>query len=196
MGFLFLKLEVVMALKVGIIKSSDVSKWCEYKGADGDVQAEFKVRGIAYKPFQVAIERAGNQISSKGYDVMVKDEDAKLYHELLMDACAAHLIEDWKGVVFAEIVDGKTVESEKPYTPENASKLLNLGDIGISIWLFIKEQAQKIQEDADKDKALILGKSWSSTNTKNVCVENAARNRANQVLRRPYSGSARIFVCG
>jgi hypothetical protein len=27
-----------------------------------------------------------------------------------MDACAAHLIEDWKGVVFAEIVDGKTVE--------------------------------------------------------------------------------------
>ncbi len=176
-----------MALKVGIIKSSDVSKWCEYKGADGEVQAEFKVRGIAYKPFQVAIERAGNQISSKGYDVMVKDENAKLYHELLMDACAAHLIEDWKGVVFAEIVDGKTVESEKPYTPENASKLLNLGDIGISIWLFIKEQAQKIQEDADKDKALILGKSSSSTNTKNVCVENAARNRTNQVLRWSYS---------
>ncbi len=113
-----------MALKVGIIKSSDVSKWCEYKGADGEVQAEFKVRGIAYKPFQVAIERAGNQISSKGYDVMVKDENAKLYHELLMDACAAHLIEDWKGVVFAEIVDGKTVESEKPYTqrmPQNFS---------------------------------------------------------------------------
>ncbi|MCW8540112.1 hypothetical protein OQH49_18210, partial [Acinetobacter baumannii] len=68
--------------------------------------------------------------------------------------------------IFAEIVDGKTVESEKPYTPENASKLLNLGDIGISIWLFIKEQAQKIQEEADKDKALILGKSSSSTNTK------------------------------
>ncbi|MGU9602603.1 hypothetical protein ACV35Y_20020, partial [Acinetobacter baumannii] len=52
------------------------------------------------------------------------------------------------------------------YTPENASKLLNLGDIGISIWLFIKEQAQKIQEDADEDKALILGKSSISTNTK------------------------------
>ncbi|MEG8988092.1 hypothetical protein VPJ55_19150, partial [Acinetobacter baumannii] len=50
--------------------------------------------------------------------------------------------------------------------PENASKLLNLGDIGISIWLFIKEQAQKIQEDADKDKALILGKSSSSISTK------------------------------
>ncbi|HAV4098881.1 TPA: hypothetical protein JIN69_003610, partial [Acinetobacter baumannii] len=44
--------------------------------------------------------------------------------------------------------------------------LLNLGDIGISIWLFIKEQAQKIQEEADKDKALILGKSSSSISTK------------------------------
>ncbi|MEV8215862.1 hypothetical protein, partial [Leifsonia sp. NPDC077715] len=74
--------------------------------------------------------------------------------------------EDWKGIVFAEIVEGKSVETEKPYTPENASKLLNLGDIGIVIWSFIKEQAQKIQEEADKDKALILGKSPSSTNIK------------------------------
>ncbi|WP_421833275.1 hypothetical protein [Acinetobacter baumannii] len=155
-----------MALKVGIVRSSEVSKWCEYKGPDGEVLAEFKVRGVAYKPFQVAIERAGNQISSKGYDVMVKDENAKLYHELLMDACAAHLIEDWKGVVFAQVVDGKTEETEMAYTPENASKLLNLGDIGISIWLFVKEQAQKIQEEADKEKALILGKSSSSTNTR------------------------------
>jgi len=156
-----------MALKVGIIQSSEVSKWCEFKGIDGQVQAEFKVRGIAYKPFQVAIERAGNQISSKGYDVMANDPSAKLYHELLMDACAAHLIEDWKGVVFAQVVDGKTVETEMPYTPENASKLLNMGDIGIQIWLFVKEHTQKIQEEADKDKAIILGKSSSSTNTKN-----------------------------
>lgn len=167
MGFFISKIsEVVMALKVGIIKSSEVSKWCEFKDAAGQVQAEFKVRGIAFKPFQVAIERAGNQISSKGYDVMASDPSAKLYHELLMDACAAHLIEDWKGVVFAQVVDGKTIETEMPYTPENASKLLNLGDIGISIWYFVKEQAQKIQEEADKDKALILGKSSSSTNTK------------------------------
>lgn len=53
MGFLISKIsEVAMALKVGIIKSSDVSKWCEYKDSDGQVQAEFKVRGIAYKPFR------------------------------------------------------------------------------------------------------------------------------------------------
>ncbi|MCH2072965.1 hypothetical protein ACW2B4_16525 [Acinetobacter pittii] len=153
-----------MSLKVGIVRSSEVSKWCTFETAGG--QAEFKIRGIGYKPFQVALEKAGNQISSKGYDVMVKDENAKLYHELLMDACAAHLIEDWKGVVFAEVVESNSVETEKPYTPENASKLLNLGDIGIVIWSFIKEQAQKIQEEADKEKALILGKSSSSTNTR------------------------------
>lgn len=151
-----------MALKVGIVQSSEVSKWCTFETAGG--QAEFKIRGIGYKPFQVALEKAGNQISSKGYDVMVKDE--KLYHELLLDAAGAHLIEDWKGVVFAEVIEGKTVETEQPYTPENASKLLNLGDIGLVIWTFIKDQAQKIQEDADKDKATILGKSSNSTNTK------------------------------
>ncbi|WP_202742115.1 hypothetical protein [Acinetobacter calcoaceticus] len=153
-----------MALKVGIVRSSEVSKWCTFETADG--QAEFKIRGIGYKPFQVALEKAGNQITSKGYDVMVRDENSKLYHELLLDAAGAHLIEDWKGVVFAEVEDGETVESEKPYTPENASKLLNLGDIGLLIWSFVKEQAQKIQEEADKDKATILGKSLNSTSTK------------------------------
>lgn len=155
-----------MALKVGIVQSSEVSKWCQFKNAKGEVQAEFKIRGIAYKPFQVAIERAGNQITSKGYDVMTIDPADKLYHELLMDACAAHLIEDWKGVFFAEVVNGKTVETDMPYTAENASKLFNLGDIGVAIWLFIKTEAQKIQENADKDKAVILGKSLSSTSTK------------------------------
>jgi len=154
-----------MALKVGIVQSSEVSKWCTFETADG--QAEFKIRGIGYKPFQVSLEKAGNQITSKGYDVMVKDVNSKLYHELLLDAAGAHLIEDWKGVVFAEVEDGETVESEKPYTPENASKLLNLGDIGLLIWSFVKEQAQKIQEEADKDKATILGKSSNSTSTRN-----------------------------
>lgn len=48
----------------------------------------------------------------------------------------------------------------------STTKLLNLGDIGLLIWSFIKEQAQKIQEDVDKDKATILGKSSSSTSTR------------------------------
>lgn len=50
-----------MALKVGFVRSSEVSKWCTFESAGG--QAEFKIRGIGYKPFQVALEKAGNQIT-------------------------------------------------------------------------------------------------------------------------------------
>lgn len=69
MGFIPKISEVAIALKVGIIKSSDVAQWCTFVTEGG--QAEFKIRGIGYKPFQVALEKAGNQITSKGYDVMV-----------------------------------------------------------------------------------------------------------------------------
>ena len=58
-----------MSLIVGLNKSKQISKWCEYKDAEGNVLAEIKVRGISYKPYQVAVERAQNQISSKGFDV-------------------------------------------------------------------------------------------------------------------------------
>jgi len=178
-----------MALKVGIVRSSEVSKWCTFETAAG--QAEFKIRGIGYKPFQVALEKAGNQISSKGYDVMVKDENGKLYHELLLDAAGAHLIEDWKGVVFAEVVEGETIEIDQPYTPENASKLLNLGDIG----LLIKSKPRRYRRMPIR----IRRRFWESHRTlqvsKNLCVKNAARNRTNQVLRWAYPRSARIFLC-
>ncbi len=123
-----------MALKVSIQTSKTVSKWREYVDGDGNVLAEFKIRGIAYKPYQVALERANNQITSKGYDVSKASKDDKLYHELLLEAAACHLIEDWKGVVFEEKIDGgEVVETEPEYSPENAVKLLNMGDIGISI---------------------------------------------------------------
>lgn len=51
---------------------------------------------------------------------MTTDPTDKLYHELLMDACAAHLIGDWKSVVFAEVVNGQTVETDMPYTAEKS----------------------------------------------------------------------------
>ncbi|MGZ2080098.1 hypothetical protein ACXP65_19405, partial [Acinetobacter baumannii] len=96
-----------MALKVSIQTSKTVSKWREYVDGDGNVLAEFKIRGIAYKPYQVALERANNQITSKGYDVSKASKDDKLYHELLLEAAACHLIEDWKGVVFEEVTENQ-----------------------------------------------------------------------------------------
>lgn len=153
-----------MALKVSIQTSKTVSKWREYVDGDGNVLAEFKIRGIAYKPYQVALERANNQITSKGYDVSKASKDDKLYHELLLEAAACHLIEDWKGVVFEEMKDGgEVVETEPEYSPENATKLLNMGDIGISIWLYVKQEAEDIQKEADSYKDEVVGKSSSST---------------------------------
>ena len=150
-----------MALKVAIQKSKEVSIWKEYKDSEGNVLAEFKIRGEGYKPFRVAMERAQNQVTSKGYDVSTAGKEDKLYHELLLEAAACHLIADWKGIVFVE--DGKEVEP--PCTPENATKLFNMGDIGVAIWAFVKSHAEQIQVDADTYRDEILGKSENSEST-------------------------------
>ncbi|MFH3942302.1 hypothetical protein ACJBLD_17100 [Acinetobacter nosocomialis] len=153
-----------MALKVTIQTSKTVSKWREYTDTEGNVLAEFKIRGSGYKPYQVALERANNQINSKGFDVSKAGKDDKLYHELLLEAAACHLIEDWKGVVFEEKIDGgEVIETEPEYSSENAMKLLNMGDIGISIWLYVKQEAEDIQKEADAYKDEVGGKSCSST---------------------------------
>ena len=149
-----------MSLIVGLNKSKQISKWCEYKDAKGEVLAEIKVRGISYKPYQVAVERAQNQISSKGFNVDTATTNDKLFHELLLDAAACHLIEDWKGIA---VPDENGDPKDFIYTTENAKKLLNEGDIGPVIWLFVKSNAEEIQREADGIKADVLGKSENST---------------------------------
>lgn len=148
-----------MALKVAIQQSKDIAVWKEYKDVDGNVLAEFKIHGDEYKPYRVALERAQNQIASKGYNVALAGSKDKLYHELLLEAAACHLIADWKGITFVE--DGEEVEVG--YSPENATKLLNMGDIGPIIWMFVKDHANKIQMDANKELADTMGKSSTST---------------------------------
>ncbi len=148
-----------MALVVEIEKSKNVSLWKDYKDAEGNVLAEFKIRGDAYKPYKVALERAQNQVASKGYVVSTASAEDSLYHELLLEAAACHLIEDWKGVAFLE--NGK--ETEQPYSPENATKLFRMGKTGISVWAFVKSKAEQIQLEADAVKAETLGKSQTST---------------------------------
>lgn len=150
-----------MSLVVGLNKSKQISKWCEYKDADGNVLAEIKVRGISYKPYQVAVERAQNQIAQKGFDVDTASASDKLFHELLLDAAACHLIEDWKGIA---VPDANGEPKDFIYTTENAKKLLNEGDIGPIIWLFVKTNAEQIQREADEVKAETLGKSENSMN--------------------------------
>lgn len=149
-----------MALKVEINKSKEVALWKEFKDQEENTLARFKVRGIEYKPYQVAIERANNQIASKGYNVATASTEDKLYHELLLEAAACHLIADWDGVVFVE----DDQEVEPTYSPENATKLLNMGDMGLVIWAFVKTTAEQIQAEANQRKADIVGKLSNSTN--------------------------------
>lgn len=172
-----------MSLKVSIQKNNVVSHWREYKDSEGNVLAEFKIRGDGYKPYQVALERANNQISSKGFDVGAASGNDKLYHELLWEAAACHLIEDWKGVVFEELNDEDEVITFEPnYTPENATKLINMGDLGVAIWLFVKLEAEKMQKEVDDYKNGVLGKSSSSTNGASSAVK---KKRATTTKSKP-----------
>ena len=150
-----------MALKVAIQKSKEVALWREYKDDDGNVLAEFKIRGDGYKPYRVALERANNQIASKGFEVSEAGIGDKLFHELLIEAAACHLIADWKGIEFDE--NGKI--TAQTCTAETATKLLSMGDIGVAVWVFVKTQAQSIQQEADAYEADILGKSITCTDT-------------------------------
>ena len=156
-----------MALKVAIQQSKEVALWKEYKDSKGEVLAEFKIRGSDYKAYRVAVERANNQVTSKGYNVSTANNDDKLYHELLLEAAACHLVADWKGVVFVE--NDKEIEPE--CSPENATKLFNMGDIGVAIWVFVKAQADQIQAEANSYRDEVLGKSKNSTNTSNSPVK-------------------------
>ncbi|MDV7565318.1 hypothetical protein R4671_03260 [Acinetobacter baumannii] len=176
-----------MALKVTIQTSKTVSKWREYTDTEGNVLAEFKIRGSGYKPYQVALERANNQITTKGYDVGKASKDDKLYHELLLEAAACHLIEDWKGVVFEEKIEGgEVIETEPEYSPENATKLLNMGDIGISIWLYVKQEAEDIQKEADVYKDDVVGKSSNSTiGASSTQKKRATTTRSRQRSQKP-----------
>lgn len=73
--------------------------------------------------------------------------DDKLFHELLLEAVACHLIEDWKGVVFVEEgPNGEQLKSEPAYNAENATKLLNMGDLGVSLWSFIRTESERFNQ--------------------------------------------------
>lgn len=172
-----------MTLKVAIQQSKEVALWKEYKDNKGNVLAEFKIRGSDYKAYRVAVERAQNQLSSKGYDVATAGSDDKLYHELLLEAAACHLVADWKGVVFVE----NDKEFEPECSPENATKLFNMGDIGVAIWAFVKAQSDQIQTEANSYRDEVLGKSESSTDTSNSPVKkkraSTTKNNAQQLKR-------------
>lgn len=151
-----------MALKVAIQESKEISLWREYKDDEGNILARFKIRGIEHQAYQVALERAQNQIISKGYDLDAATNEDKTWFQLTLQAVACHLIEDWDGVEFEE--KGKIIEPK--YSKEAATKLFQMGDIGFLIWAFVKSEAEKIQKESNQVKEETLGKFEDSTNGK------------------------------
>ena len=164
-----------MALKVAIKESKEISLWREYKDKEGKVLARFKIRGIEHQAYQVALERAQNQIVSKGYDVSKASVDDKVWYQLTMEAAACHLIEDWEGIEFEE---GEVVK-EQPYSEENATKLFHMGDLGWQIWGFVKSEAEKIQKEANQVKEEVLGKSENSTTGKPDTASSLTTKKSN-----------------
>lgn len=152
-----------MALTVNIIERKHVSEWVEYKDENGNVLAEFHIRGIDYKPYQVSLERTRDFLEqNKDKSISLVTGDDKFKHEYMYEAMAHHLIIDWKGVELSDDM-GETYKEVK-YTPSNALKLLRDGDIGVLIWGFIFENATSIQKRHDEQLISTLGKSQNSTN--------------------------------
>ena len=158
-----------MALKVSIVeKQPHVSEWKEYKHAGSDeVLARFKIRGIAYKPYQLALDVAREQLGRNDVTVATVSNEDRFKHEYMFEAAAYHLIEDWEGVFFSQ--NGKEVEQK--YSGEAAYKLFNEGDIGALIWLFVHNAAQEIQKEANEKKDKLVGKSLNTTTTKKAKSE-------------------------
>lgn len=143
-----------MALVVEIEEGKTASDWKEYKDDQGNVVARFKIRGIEHDAYQIAQQRISHQLSLNCLNIHNINESEKTLQVLNMEACACHLIEDWEGISFK--IDGELIEVG--YSSVNAIKLLKLGKIGAEIYLFILNEAQKIEQDAKLFRQQVLGK--------------------------------------
>ncbi|ENV34555.1 hypothetical protein [Acinetobacter gerneri] len=129
------------------------SKLVEYK--DG---AKFLIAGIEKPSFKHAMELRGTQVNQEiGGWRAVTDESASEF-ALSYHKAVSHLILNWQGI---EDKDGGLFE----YSKQNAELLCTSTKHSIEIVVWVIDQAQKIQTEADSKKAEILGKSSDSTNT-------------------------------
>lgn len=157
-----------MSLVVKIIDTKDKSAWFDFKGKDGGILARFKVKNSRNDMYLVASDRVNDRIITDGFSIKNITKDSERFLSLRQDAISHFLIEDWEGISFAE-VDGDNPEVvEVDYTPQNAKRLLSMGDMGMSIMFFIEDKAAELQKSIDEEQLEILGKLDSSTNGQNT----------------------------
>lgn len=132
-------------------KKTTPTKWVDYP----DSPAKFKIRGIGYHKYQIAAERKANTIWLQGLDILDIPDNAESSIGLELKSIV-HLIEDWQNVSFKD--KKGNMELNVPFSVENAVRLVTTGNVGVVIWAFIKDEATRIQEEADAYKNELLGK--------------------------------------
>lgn len=126
------------------------SKLVPYK--DG---ASFLIAGINKPSFKHCMELRGTRIEQEIQGVRnITDESS---HEVAQSFSKAvsHLILDWEGI--------KDKDGIFKYSRQNAELLCTSTNESIELIVWILAEAQKIQDEADTEKAEILGKLLSST---------------------------------
>ena len=134
-----------MSLKLTIQKEPEFAQqWVTHESG-----AEFLINGIGNKAYNVALERI--QDATRRIDLKDIKEGDESPSDLTLEAAGRYLIADWRNIKIGE--NGE--EKETAFTKEmGALALKNM----ISLWLFIHENAVRIQLEADKEKEELLGK--------------------------------------
>lgn len=138
-------------------------QWCDYKDAEGNVLASLLIRGNGHRPYQLAVDRINrfgakidmqmqNGLSASALNV---SEDSMSEFEAHSLVIAQHLIVGWRGI---EDEDG----NDHPYTVENADQLLQQNS-GLFLWVI--QEAKRIQTDSNEKVAETVGKPQPDTST-------------------------------
>lgn len=130
------------------------TKLCGYK--DG---AKFLIAGIDKPSFKHMMELRGTRIEQEIKGIRdITDESSKEIAQSFSKA-VSHLILNWEGL---ENEKGEIFE----YSKQKAELICTSTKESFELILWVLDEAQKIQDEANKEKSEILGKSSTSTSTK------------------------------
>lgn len=150
-----------MKIQIEEKKPIDVpSEWCSFDGA------KFLIAGTSKPAFERKMEIFGAKVGQEFNGMREITDDTAIEMKLEYSKAYSDLILDWDGVVDS---DGNPVK----YSAIMAEQLCTIAfdpstknPLSQALVLFITEQSNRIQNNANKVKIETLGKSQISTNTK------------------------------
>lgn len=154
---------MALVAKKPVQSNSIDQQWCDYKDAEGNVLASLLIRGNGHRPYQLAVDRINrhgmkiDQLMQNGLSkdaLSVSGESLSEFeaHSLVI---AQHLIVGWRGIVDEE-------GNDHPFSVENADQLLQQNS-GLFLWVI--QEAKRIQNGSDEKVAETVGKPQPDTNT-------------------------------